>query len=495
MIGKLKGLFKQSFFYGVGNLIAKASGLILMPLYSFYVSKAEIGLLALYETAYMFLLMVSGWGAKGGFTRWYNEMKSDDDRKSLFFTTYSFNVLTSFLGVIITAVILYNLSIFQSVNSERVIIIFSISSLSKLLYDVPFILLKLQLKAFKQTTYLSVNILLTILFSFYFLQIKKLGFEGIFWAQLFANGITLITVIPLIFKNCLLKWHGKLLKEMIHYGYPLAISNILTLVLTISDRYILEAYYSLEAVGSFSVAIKVANVLQVIVVASFVTSYTYEYYKSINEEDNTRYHLKLFTYFMLFMVVSGLGIVLFGKEIIYILMAGKTEYFDALPVIPLLIVGLIFSGMRQVFVLPLTKYKQTRLISIVMIITGILNVGLNFLVIPRFGKEGAAFTTAISQLFAAIWFLRRVNRLETNNYEWRKVIIFLLTGAVFCTISFYIPSITIIVDILVKLLLLAGYFVLLYLLGVFEPIELLRLKEAYNKWKSPGNLIKNIKRK
>ena len=492
MINRLRGIFKQSFFYGIGNFLTKASGLILMPMYALYISKAEMGLLALYETAYMFLLMISGWGAKGGFTRWYNEMKSKDEQKSLFFTTYFFNVFTSALGATITALILLNLEIFNSINSEKIIIIFSLSSIFKLLFDVPFILLKLQQKAFKQTGYLAVNIILTVIFTVYLLHYRKIGFQGVFLSQLLSNGLTWLIVLPLISKNCKIKWQKKLLGEMINYGYPLAISNILTLVLTVSDRYILEAYYSLEAVGSFSVAIKVANLLQVIVVTSFVTSYTFQYYKSMHEDDVSRYHLKIFTYFILFMVVSGLGIVFFGKEIVYILVAGKAEYFDAITVIPILIIGLLFSGMRQVFVLPLTKFKKTKIISVVMTMAGVINIGLNLIVIPKFGKEGAAFTTAISQLFAAVWFFYKVNQLEKINYEWKKISVFLFTGIIYCLLFFIIPSISLFIDIIIKVLLLLSYFVLLYYLNVFEEKEIQNAKQAWAKWRHISMFRSNI---
>jgi O-antigen/teichoic acid export membrane protein len=493
MLNKLRELFKESFFYGLGNLISKASGLILLPLYSFFITKEEIGLIGLYESAYMFLLAIAAWGSKGGFTRWFNEMKSDNERRSLFFTTYVFNVFSNFLAVGALLLVLFHLGQFDTEGKERIIVIFCASSLFRLLYDVPYLLLRLQQRAFKQTSYQSVNVLLTIIFTFLQLHVLKNGLEGIFMAQLMANGLSFLAILPLTIKSCYPKFNSKVLKEMISYGYPLAISNILTITLTISDRFILEAYYKLEAVGSFQVAIKVANLLQFLIMNSFITSYTYQYYKSMNEKDNSRYHLKIFTYFVLFMVMVGLAIVFFGKEIVYIVMAGKAEYFDALPVIPFLVLGLIFMGMRQVFILPLTKAKKTQLISIVTISTGILNVILNFLLIPRFGKEGAAFTTAICQLIAAVYFLYQSRKIEGTEYEWRKIALLLILGVAFCGGFFIVPSFNIAVDILIKLCLLALFMLCLFIFNFFEPIEKQRITEAWAKWNKPRDIINNIK--
>jgi len=493
MLGKLRELFKQSFFYGIGNFLTKASGLYLMPLYSSYLTKGEIGLMGLYETAFMFLLTIAAWGTKAGFTRWYNEMKTRQDRQSLFFTTYAFNVASNTIGVVLTATILFNLNVFDTAGSERIITYFCLSGLFKLLYDVPFIMLRVQQKAFKQTAYQTLNIVCTILFTFYQLEIENNGFKGIYLGQLMANGLTFLITIPLIIKSCHFRFKGKLLKEMIRYGYPLAVSNVLLHVLAISDRYILEAYYSLADVGSFSVATKVTNLLQFLVMGTFITSYTYQYYKSLNEKDNTRYHIKIFSYFMLFMVLTGVAITYFSKEIIYIMMAGKVEYFDAIPVIPFLMLGLIFSGMQQVFKLPLTKAKLTKVISLITIGAGGLNVGLNFLIIPKLGKEGAAITTAITQLTAALCFLYYSRRTEKANYEWKKIILLFVLGVVFSSAYFIFPTLNVVVEILVKISLLMLFVSCLFIFNFFEPIEKQRITELWRKWNKPKEIIENIK--
>lgn len=493
MLNKVKSLFSQSFFYSLGNLFAKASGLITLPLYSIYTSKEEIGLLALYETTYMFVLAIAGAGSKSGFARYYNEMPNEQEKKSLFFTTYLFNVVSSLLAVGLITMLIYNLRLFQQANYTRVILLFSLSSLLKLLFDVPIVLLRLQQKASKQVVYQVINVVLTVTGTLIALKYLSKGFEGIFWAQMVANGLTLIIMIPLIFANINWKLNLKELKDMLGYGYPLALSNVLTLVLTISDRYILEAYYSLETVGSFSVAVRVANLLQFLVIGSFYTSYYYQYYKNISISEDTRYHEKIFTYFILLIIASGLVISLYGREIIYIIMAGKTEYFDAIPVIPILVFGLLFSAMRQIFIMPLTKVKKTKLISKVLVVSGVINLVLNFIFIPHFGKEGAALTTAISQLFAALLFLRSVYAVDKIRYEWKKVSFIVFSGLLMYMVFLLIPIYQWYINIIIKGFVVLGFFLLLLAFGVFEKEEIASAKLIYYKWK--GRLSKsNIQR-
>ena len=207
-----------------------------------------------------------------------------------------------------------------------------------------------------------------------------------------------------------------------------------------------------------------------------------------------RFHIKTFTYFVLLMTLLGLGIVLFSKEIIYVLGAGNQDFYDAIPLIPVIILGLIFSGMRSVFVLPLTKAKRTRLISIVLFVTGLFNIVLNFLLIPYWGKMAAALTTSASQLLAALWFLYMVRKIEVVNYEIGKISKVLLIGVSFCIVALYLPALPFILDVLLRLSLVLSFLLCLYWFRFFEVVELQKLRQIWSKWRNPKEMLRNIKK-
>ena len=92
-------ILKQSVIYSFGNTLAKLSGVLLLPLYVVFTTTEEFGLLALFETIYQFILVLSGWGAKSGFSRFFYEMKDEAGRRSLFFTIFLFTVITSSAAV------------------------------------------------------------------------------------------------------------------------------------------------------------------------------------------------------------------------------------------------------------------------------------------------------------------------------------------------------------------------------------------------------------
>ena len=85
MIESTKSIFKQTSIYGIGNTFRKLSGVIILPLIQIYTTEEEFGAYTLLETIFIFTGVISGWGVKSGFDRWYNEMSSEGEKKSLFF--------------------------------------------------------------------------------------------------------------------------------------------------------------------------------------------------------------------------------------------------------------------------------------------------------------------------------------------------------------------------------------------------------------------------
>ena len=495
MLDRLKKLFTESIIYSIGNLILKLGGFLIMPLYISYTTSDEFGLIMLLEVITQFTVSISGWGVKMGFQRWYFDMKSNQDQKSLFFTSTIFNHFTSLLASVLVLFIILNFSheIFKQQLSTTVIILFSGSVLLRLLQDLPFILLKLQQKAIRQTLYQSINIITTLILTYYILTQYKQGLEGVYWGQIIANAMAYIILIPLIIKNSSIKFHLQNLKDMIRYGVPLILSSVLTIIFSLSDRYIISYFKSLSDVGSYSIAFKISSILQLVILAPFITSYTYSYYHYMNNESTDRFYLKSFTYFTFIMAITGLGIVLFSKETIYLLSNGDIEYYNSIPLIPIMILGLIFAGMRQVFTLPLNKAKLTKKISLVIIIAGLLNFGLNLLFIPKFGMIGAAITTAISQLVGALWFFKISKIIDPEPYELSKITKTIIILSILCYGYIYLPETSLILTYLIKLAIIPVFILLLYITGCFEKIEIDSFKGAFRKWRNLKNFGSNIR--
>lgn len=486
MQNQTRFVFKQSFIYSIGNTLTKLSGVLLIPLYLDYINEEEFGVVTLFETIFQFILILSGWGVKGGFTRWYHEMKNSREKKQLFFTAWSFNFGTSSLSVVLPGIFLFLFSfeILQYEVSSSLIFYFLAGTFFRLLYDVPFYFLKLEQKAVEQTIWTTLNLLLLLGFTYYFLAFKKTGLTGIYQAQMLAHLLTLLAMTPMMVRNMSPTFLAPLLKEMIHYGFPLAISSILTTVLTLSDRHIINQYQNLGEVAGYSMAFKVANLVQMIVVTSLITSYSNYFFKTLHEKESMAFFQKFMKLFLVLITVSGLGIVLFSPEIIYVVSMGREFFQASVLLVPILIAGLLFSGMRQLFTLPLNKHKKTRLISIIMITTALINIGFNFLLVPAFGKTGASVATLFSQLFALLWFVYAVKKIEPITFSVVRHLLLIVVWSGVCYMGMQFNDLPLFTSWIVKAAFLMLFTGVLFLFGLINKDSLQVITRIFGKsWK------------
>ena len=483
MQNQTRFIFKQGFIYGIGNILVKLSGVILIPLYLKYINETEFGIVTLFETIFQFTLIFSGFGVKSGFMRWYHEKDDRSVQKSLFFTSWSFNFMTSFLsvGLIGSLILIFSKEIFHFNLSDRTIYYFIGATFCRLLLDLPFYLLKIEQRAAAQTGWLVLNIVLILGATYYFLGIRNMGLEGIYLAQFVANLLTFLSLVPLIINNSLPRFDSRLLKAILSFGFPLAISNVLTTVLTLSDRHIINQYQNLSEVAGYSMAFKVSNLIQMVVVASFITGYTSYYYKTLHEKDNKLFFQRILRYFIVLLAFGGLGIVLFSPEIIYIVSAGSYFFQSSVILVPVLIIGIMFSGLRQLFALPLNKHKQTRKISYVLVITAVVNVGGNFLLVPVLGKLGASLSTVVAQLISMVWFIHATRQLEGFSFAGGRNLILLLVWGLLVYAGVQAFALPLVPGWGIKVLLLLCFVGVMFLTGHINKDELREVKSVYKK--------------
>ena len=89
---------------------------------------------------------------------------------------------------------------------------------------------------------------------------------------------------------------------------------------------------------------------------------------------------------------------MFSNEIILILFG--YDYLESISVVGLLLISYYYAGTNSVNGRLIQYQKKTHHSMVIDIFCALLNVGLNYLLIPDYGIIGAALATLISMLFA-----------------------------------------------------------------------------------------------
>jgi O-antigen/teichoic acid export membrane protein len=269
----------------------------------------------------------------------------------------------------------------------------------------------------------------------------------------------------------------RVLTATLAFGFPLIFASLANVLLNMGNRYLLKLLADYREVGLYNLGYRVAGILNMFLIQSFLLALLPIAYKIYGQEGDKRYYSKMLTYFVFALSWVGLGLTFFGKEIIEVL-ALNPDYWPAYRVVPYIVLAYIFSGAKAIADLGLYLKSRTDYIAYNTIGAVVLNVGLSFALIPRYGMIGAAVATTIS--FAALYVVTCfiANRSYRIPYENLK----LLKALILAIALFFLSTLTVDLDmfprILTKLGILISFPLLLYIIGFYEDIEIQKIEGA-----------------
>lgn len=243
------------------------------------------------------------------------------------------------------------------------------------------------------------------------------GFGGA--APLIGLGLAPLLILPFILPGELRFARGGAvefarLRTYAAYGYPIAASLTLTLVLSSTDRMLLALFLDEGAVGAYHAAYSIANRTLDILFIWLGAAGTPALVMALERGGQARLKAAAAEQgatFILIGLPAAVGVALVAKPLAEVLI-GPELRAAATGVTPWIALSSLLAGLgayyfRQAF----TLGKKTGQLFGVMAVPAIANIILNLLLIPRFGLMGAAWATAASfglGLLASVLLGRRV---------------------------------------------------------------------------------------
>ena len=235
------------------------------------------------------------------------------------------------------------------------------------------------------------------------LLLSGFGLLGVIVAVLIVDSITFAIAFSLTISQIGFKLPDfSELKPYLRYGMPLTPHVMTMWTVHSSDRYIIGYFLGMAAVGVYSAAYAMGNLilffltpLQLILFPTI--SKLYEE-KSIEEVRNyLKYSLK---YFLIFAIPSAFGLSVLAKPLLRILTT--PEFVSGSIVVPFVAFGVIIFGIFQIFMNIIHLAKKTELNLILSGMAAFSNIILNIILIPYIGIVGAAIATLISYAVLAL---------------------------------------------------------------------------------------------
>jgi lipopolysaccharide exporter len=215
------------------------------------------------------------------------------------------------------------------------------------------------------------------------------------------------------------------IKKIFHYGkysFATSLSSILSGTL---DQWMLAGLISPAASGSFNIAIRIVNLID-IPTNAIATIVFPQSAKRIESEgkDAVKYLYEKSVGTILAMAIPAIiFLFVFNRQIIDIL-AGE-KYADSVPIINITLISCIFTPFGRQFGVIIDSIGKTRLNFILVVVSTMNVLALNYFFIQKYGVIGAAYATLIANIIGFIiaqvilWRELRVNCLNSFIYAYK----------------------------------------------------------------------------
>ncbi|HEV2082786.1 MAG TPA: lipopolysaccharide biosynthesis protein [Brevundimonas sp.] len=238
-------------------------------------------------------------------------------------------------------------------------------------------------------------------------------------APLLGLGIGPLLVLPFVLPGEWRKGRGARLeparmRAYAAYGYPIAASLALTVVLASTDRFLLAAFLDEAAVGAYHAGYSIANrtldVLFLWLGAAGQPALVMALERGGRDRLTIAAREQLST-FLLIGLPAAAGVALVAQPLADVLI-GEDLRAAAVTVTPWIALSALLYGLTAYyFGQAFTLGRKTTALLGAMAVPAVLNVVLNVILVPRFGLIGAAWATAASfgaGLIATLVLGRRV---------------------------------------------------------------------------------------
>lgn len=458
--------------------------LLAIPIYVSYLSTEDYGIAGLIAVTAGFILAITKTTASYAFSRHYFAPGYETKRGELLFGSLMLAIAQSFLFALVFYVYSEKLSglIFDTPNLQTIVKIYAliifIQPAEELFQD----LAKLQKKAKMLSVMHAINISVSILLTLVLLIFFDMKVMALIWGAFSISVFNLIYLIPNTLKVIKFKIDLAVLTPAIKFAAPMIVAVLALYSMKNVDIYIVKSLLDVSSAGQYHFGYKFGALLNFFFVLPLRSIIEPMIYELENNPDKLRKFVReTSTFFYSAAMLLCLGLALYSQEVIYLL-ASKPEFREAWIIIPVVAFAHVHFGMMDLFGRGIIMAKKTFYFSLVYTIGALVNVGLNYILIPHYGILGAAYATLAAYMLIGILSAILSNIYYNQKFDVLKIIIISLLGILLYFISTYIQT-NLLFGLLLKSVLLIIFMLItaIYVLNksqIQNILNLLKLKKS-----------------
>jgi O-antigen/teichoic acid export membrane protein len=465
--GYLRRLATTGAAYTAASILSKLIAVALLPLYTRYLTPADYGAAEVMFAAIVTASILVRFGLIEAVLRFYYQDDEDPDRV----------VASTFAGLFWLATVGALLALpFATPISEALldrpapdlarIAIGALWVLTMFEFLLTLFRLEERARAYFVTT--IVNVLATIGVTIVLVVGAGEGARGLLLGSYGTGAVFVLGLIVLQRRRLSLRFDRALLRRLLRFGLPTMPAEASLYLLNFVDRIIIVRTVGLAEAGLYSLAIKFAQAVNVLV-RGFQLAWPPLAYSIRDDDEARRAYATVVTLFVAGSAFVVTGMWLFSRWIVRALAA--PEFFDSYEAVGLISTAVAIYALYMVLLVILGRTGRTEFNLPATAAALATNVVLNLILVPPLGIAGAGIALVASYLVVVALMYFFTQRLFPVPYQWGRLARVVLTSAVLVGLGELLMPPSGAAGLLGRAALFAAYPLALFASGFFTPGE------------------------
>ncbi len=426
MFDKLKELSKDTAIYGVSTMVGRFLTFLLVPFYTHVFTNFDYGIVS---NLYIFIAIFNVifiYGMDAAYLK-YAAIPSEKDDKNNFSTPYFSVMAVGFVLLLLIMIFRKLIFITFDIPFNQLKLIYLVVPI--LFIDginvIPFIKLRIERQAKKFAAFKLLNILVNVGLNLYLILKLRWGIEAVFISNIAASAITFLVLFPTVLKYIRIKINPDVLKKFLKFGIPYLPAGLASMFIQGIDRPILGHLTDLGTVGVYNANYKL-GIFMMLFVSMFQYAWQPFFLQNAEEKNARELFAKVLTYFTIAASFILVIISLFISDVVKLDVFGLTiigrNFWGGLNIVPVILFGYLFNGLYVIFTAGIFIKEKSIYVPFITGIGAVVNIGVNFALIPSLGMMGAAIATLAAYFAMALSLYIVTQKIYKIEYEYKKML-------------------------------------------------------------------------
>jgi len=439
-VGKeIKHVAKHSMIYGIGNILRQLPPFLLLPLYLNYLDASDYGIKEIIGITVDLVGLVISLNIASAMGRFYYEYENEADRNEVISTIFIAFGAMGMAGALIlsTQSSLMAGSLLNSRSLSHYFLIALTSMWFNAMHNIGCDYLRVREKSKLYVTITTLRLTLALSLNVYFVAFMKLKVMGILLSNLICSVLFFFLVVIPIFYKVGFRFSWPKCKEMVKFTLPFVITELAGFVVSASDRFFVKYYGTLSLTGVYTLGYRMGASINSFVTSPFIQIWLPRRFAIHKLPHARETYARVMTYYLAIAAFIGVWMSAVSRDVL--LIVGKSDYYDAAKVVPIIVLAHIIFGLHYHVQIGIMLTKKTQYLAAINIGNAVLNTALNFLLIPRYGMFGAAYATLFCYANKVAWTHWISNKLYPLKFEYGRILKIAFSAAAVLLVAWLIP--------------------------------------------------------